>query len=126
MSDQNIGVPVITKDEFLAQTEKEYKDLYIKGKRYRLQSLDEDERSEYEIQLQTKKGFAFEKARRLFLCKCLVNENGARLLADEEEEKLKKIHGGITGLLYSEAQKLCGYEKDEIEEITKNSEKAAG
>jgi len=117
---------MISREQFLAKTSRRYKDLSVNGDSYRIQSLTELERTEYEIALQGKKGFAFEKARRLFVCKTLVDADGKRLLEDNDEEQLKNVDGGLVGLLYEEAQAHCGYKKDEIEELVKNSEKATG
>jgi hypothetical protein len=116
----------ITREALLGKTSRRYKDVVIHGESYRIQSLTELERTQYEIALQGKKGFAFEKARRLFVCKCLVDADGKRLLLDSDEEQLKNVDGGLIGLLYSEAQEHCGYAKDEIEELVKNSEEVVG
>lgn len=112
----------ISREAFLAKTTRRYKDLVVDGESYRIQSLTEAERSKYELQLQDKKnGFQFEKARRLFVCKTLVDENGSRILQDSDEPLVENIDGGLVALLYSEAQKHCGYEKDEIKDLIKNS-----
>ena len=117
---------MISREKFLSKTERRYKALSVDGDEYRIQSLTELERTKYELDLQGKKGFAFEKAKRLFLCRTLVDDNGNRIFQDSDVDQMENVDGGLTGLLYDEASTHCGYKKDEIEELVKNSEKAGG
>jgi len=116
----------ISREKLLSKTQRRYKEFQFDGDSYRIQSLNEAERAEYEIQLQTTKKYDWEKSRRLFVCKTLVDDNGQRLFSDADQESLKQVDGRIVGVLYNEAQKHCGYDQDEIETIAKNCEKVAG
>jgi len=118
---------VITRDGLLAKTQRRYLDFVFDGEQYRIQSLNERERAEYEIQLQDKKnGYQYEKMRRLFICKVLVDAAGQRILTDADQESLKAVDGRLLGMLYDQAQTHCGYDKSEVETLIKNSEGAAG
>lgn len=116
----------IDRAALLAKTGVRYLDFVFEGEAYRIKSLTEAERAEYEIQLQGKKGYDYEKSRRLFLCKVLVDENNNRILTDADQEHLKAVDGRVIGMLYSQAQKHCGYDSDEIETLQKNSDPVAG
>ncbi len=118
---------MISRDGLLAKTARRYKELAFDGETYRIQSLTEAERAKYEIQLQDKKnGYQFEKSRRLMVCKTLVDESGNRILDDNDADLLKNVDGRVMAMLYSAAMDHCGYDDSEVEELTKNSEKAAG
>jgi hypothetical protein len=122
---------MITKESFLAKAKRRYVEVLYDGECYRLQSLTERERAQYELQLQDKKlgratDASIEKMRRLFVAKTLVDEAGSRLFSDEESEQLGEVDGRIMGLLYERAQRHCGYDSKEIEELAKNSGAAAG
>ena len=121
----------ITKDLFLAKAKRRYVEFQFEGEVYRLQSMTERERAQYELQLQDKKSgkatdASIEKMRRLFVAKTLVDHAGNRLFNDDEAEQLGEVDGRVMGLLYERAQKHCGYDSSEIEELAKNSGEAAG
>lgn len=117
----------ISKEKLLSKTARRYAEVTIEGERYRMQSLSEKERCEYELSLQDKKGkFAADKLRRMLLVKALVDDSGARLLSDSDEALLKEVDGKLIGVLYDLAKKHCGYDDDELESLTKNSDETAG
>ncbi len=118
---------MITRDKLLSKTATRYKEIEFEGETYRLRNLNERERAEYELKLQDKKGrYTFERARRVLIIQCLVDADGKQMLNDEDEAALEMIDGRITGALYDAAQEHCGYDKNEIEELVKNSESTAG
>lgn len=91
----------------------------------RLRSLNEPERTRYELSLQDKKGkVSIEKARRCLIVLCVVDEEGNQVWNDESE--LLEMDGGLAGRIYSDVNRLCGFNDKEVEELVKNSEEAAG
>lgn len=118
---------MITRERLLSKTQTRYREIQFDGETYRLRSLNERERAEYELKLQDKKGrYTFERARRLLILHCLVGPDGNRILTDDDEAALELVDGRLTGALYGAAQEHCGYDKDEIEDLVKNSESTAG
>ncbi len=118
---------MISRDKFLALKAKRYLEVKVLGEEYRIQSMSEAEKADYEIKLQDKKaGMSFKKARALFLCRVLVDSTGDRLLLDSDCDAVMAMDGKITSALYGVAQDHCGYNDGDIEELVKNSEPAAG
>jgi hypothetical protein len=99
------------------------KTVEYQGKHYRLRELNEEQGIEYELALQDKKGkFDVQKMRRVLISYCWIGPDGKRLVTDEE--RLKTMRRSLSGLLFDECQKLNRYEKEELEGLVKNSEKA--
>ncbi len=117
-----------TREAILAKAKRRFKEFSFDGETYRMQSLTERERSQYELQLQDKKGgvtnSSVEKMRRLLVAKTLVDKDGQRLFSDEEESLLADVDGRMMAILYDQAWKHCGYDKDELEDHLKNSDPA--
>lgn len=114
---------MITREKLLSQNTKRYTDRKIFGEDYRIQSLSEREKADYEIKLQDKKaGMSAKKARALFLCRVLVDESNNRLLTDVDVDAVGETDGRIASAIYSVALDHNGYEETDIEELVKNSE----
>ena len=65
---------MISRDKFLALKAKRYLEVKVLGEEYRIQSMSEAEKADYEIKLQDKKaGMSYKKARALFICSVLVD-----------------------------------------------------
>ena len=112
----------ISRDGFLAKKNRRYETIKLDGDEYRIQNLTEKERASFELSLQDKKGnLSFEKSRRSLLVRVLVDDNGNRLFADGEESLLEPLDGRITAAIYDAANRHCGYDRDEIETLVKNS-----
>lgn len=117
----------ISKEKLLGLSAKRYTDKIVFDEPYRIQSLNEREKADYEIKLQDKKaGMSYKKARALFLCRVLVDDSNNRLLADSDVEAIGEIDGRIASALYSVALDHNGYEETDIQDLIKNSEGAAG
>lgn len=118
---------MISREKLLSQNAKRYVDKIIFGEQYRIQSLSEREKADYEIKLQDKKsGMSTKKARALFLCRVLVDESGKRLLGDIDVDAVGEIDGRIASAIYATALDHNGYEETDIEDLVKNSEGATG
>lgn len=120
----------INREQLLSKPVRRYTEVEIYGEKYRLQSLTELERSDYEIAALDKNGKVqvqnLRKTRQMLIAKCLVDDEGKRLFDDKEMHYIGALDGGICGLLYKEAMRHCGYDKDDVEAIEKNSEEATG
>lgn len=120
-----------SRESFLSKSRRRFKEISFEGEVYRIQSLTERERVQYDLQLQDKKTGRFtdkslEKMRRLFVVKVLVDDSGNRIFTDEEEELLKDIDGRLVSVLYETGQGHCGYDKADVEDIVKNLDPVAG
>jgi hypothetical protein len=56
------------------------------------------------------------------LVRCLVNEAGERLFADDETDQLRRINSDAYGKLLAEALRINGLSQGAQEELEKNSE----
>jgi hypothetical protein len=118
---------MISREKLLSQNAKRYVDKKIFGEDYRIQSLSEREKADYEIKLQDKKsGMSTKKARALFLCRVLVDEANNRLLRDDDVDAVGEMDGRIASAIYAVALDHNGYDETDIEELVKNSEGATG
>ena len=92
-----------------------YKTVQVGDEEYRLQSMTEKEKAEYEFWFLDKTGkpnTEKQKAnRQALLVRCLVDDAGNRLFADNEEAILEDLCGSIVSKLTDEALALCGYGK---------------
>lgn len=99
------------------------------GKNFRIRSLTEAEKSDYETLTLTTKGQVnkdkLNDARRRLVALCLVDAQGNRICGDADVDKLKGIDGLITSHIYDECRVHCGFEDGDIEKLVKNSENVA-
>ena len=97
----------------------------IDGRQIRLREMSEEQRTQYELMLQDKKGKPdIAKARRAMIAMMLIDEEGNRIVDDESQ--LKAMPGGLAGLIYEKCLELSRYQAGEVEELIKNSETADG
>lgn len=118
----------INREQLLSKAQRRFTTVEIFGESYRLQSLTEVERSEYEVAALDKDGKVqiknLKKTRQLLIAKCLIDDDGKRLFGDHETHFIGALDGAICGALYREAMKHCGYDSDDIGAMEKNSEVA--
>jgi len=118
-----------TRNELLGLTKRRHKTIEIPelGLTFRIQSLTEREKSEYETALLTKTGRSVSRerltdaARRLMVL-CLVDDSGERLLEQGDVNALSQLDSIVAAKIYNECQTHCGFGEDDIEQIVKNSE----
>lgn len=115
----------ITRESFLSKTGRRFDKLEFEGEAYRLRSLKESEKIEYETSLNDGKSFDSKAVRVRLIRYCLVDENEQPFLKKEDEPAMREMDGFLLGLLYDKATRLCGYDKEELENIAKKSESAA-
>lgn len=117
---------LVDRASLLGAKARRYTEVEIDGKTYRLQSLNEREKSEYDSRVIDKSGHIDQKSaakqKRHLLILALVDENGTRLLTNADLPALEELDGGLTGALYDAAIKHCGIGKDGVAEHKKNSE----
>lgn len=86
---------------------------------------DDFERSRYDL----KRGqvrMRLENIRARLLVRCLVDGHGARLLKDEDADVLGELRADVLSMLYEKAQRLSSVSDEDLEELKKLSETAAG
>lgn len=64
--------------------------------------------------------FSAENIRAKLLVRCLVNEAGERLFADNEDEVLGAHSGAVLDRLFTVAQRLSGIARDDLKNAVKN------
>lgn len=133
MSDNNNAEPrLLSRDEFLAPTERRYKfvDLPVKRGRVRIRSLTQSEKERFEATLLTPKG-GMNKAkvldsRRRLIIMCMVDMDGRLILEPDDLDSLAVLDGADIAHLHVECEKHVGFEPGEVEAIEKNSETIHG
>ena len=118
-----------TRNELLGLTKRRFKTIDIPelDLTFRIQSLTEREKSEYETALLTKTGRGVSRerltdaARRLMVI-CLVDDDNNRLLEADDVSALSQLDASVAAKIYNECQAHCGFGEEDIEQIVKNSE----
>lgn len=99
--------------------------LPVNGKKLRIQSLNEGELSSYNAVAVGKEGFKparMEDANRRLIARCLVDQDGNRLLSDQQAGKLIAWDAADAQYVYNECAAFVGLKRDEIEGLEKNCE----
>ena len=96
-----------TGSEFLGLTKREFEYTVLPEGKFRLCSLCESERCWVE-QADP------EARRRRLLCVALRDDNGHRILTDDQEDEIKKVNGRVAGRLFEVAMRLSGYGEDDF------------
>ena len=116
---------IITREQIEAKRRvRKYVDVKIDDATWRLQSLFESEKSDYEYSLQSRKPAKstddrIKAARAALLVRVVVNENHERMFGDEDEVVFLEQDGRETAILHDAASKLCGYTKQDEEDLAK-------
>lgn len=91
--------------------------------KFRLREMTEEQATQYELALQDKTGkYNWARARRAMIALMLVDDNGNRVVTDENQ--LKSLPRSIAGKLFDECQSLNRYEANEVKDLIKNSDEA--
>ncbi len=93
----------------------------------RIQSLSENEKSQYETCLIAKNGKGIMRERlqdatRRLLALCIVDDNGNRIFTDGDLSELANLDAFVSSRIYDACQEHCGFNKGDIDETVKNSE----
>ena len=92
---------------------------------FRIRSLTERERSKYEADCLTAKGVfskaKLEKQKQRLLILCLVDEEGNQLFSEADMAQMEQLDSLVTGYLFNQCAKHCGFSEEDIESLEKNS-----
>lgn len=117
-----------TREQLLGATKRRYRLVNVPDLgEFRIQSLTERERSNYEASLLDRKGGVVKdrmlSSRRRLIALTLVDDVGNRLLGEADVDKLEDLDSGVTVLLWEAARDHCGFTDQDIEEAVGNSER---
>ena len=112
-----------TRDELLSTCKRRYRLAEIAGlpQPVRIQSLSEGERATIETKLS---GSDLSKLRAALVVRCVVDEDGDRLFADEDVDQVLEMDSTIVSEISDAIQDHCA--TAEIEELAKNSNGTPG
>lgn len=102
-------------------------ELPVSGHRVRIQSITERELSSYQTATIASGGTGLRKSRledanRRFIVMCLVDDAGNRILNTSHIAKLADWDAADMSFLHNECASHCGINREDIEELVKNSE----
>ncbi len=102
-------------------------ELPVSGHHLRIQSITEQEFSNYQDASMSKKGdrliaSKLRDANRRFMALCMVDTDGNRILSTKDSGKLADWDAGDSQYLYNECATHCKINSDDIEDAVKNSE----
>ena len=116
-----------TKEQFFKRAQRRYTTVNIAetGDNFRVQSLTEKEKSDYEATMMSKAGAISrdrlqDAYRRLFVL-VVVDEAGNRMFSDDDLAALENVDSLVVARVFQVAHAFCGFEKNDIEDIIKNS-----
>lgn len=116
----------ITREQLTARAKRRYLEFDVPhlGK-VRIRNLTERERSRFESVLLSNSGglvkSKLENAKRRLIVETVVDAQGELILKPADVAALEEQDGAVTSLIYEEAKKHCGFDRDDIEELVGNS-----
>lgn len=118
---------LMNRDDLLGQIQRRYVDAPLPdGRKLRLRSLTDREKSDYENEILTSKGglnhSKVKAARRRLIVLCAVDEHNEVMLSAADVARLEEVDGAVTSAAYDAARIHCGFEAGDIEGLVKNSE----
>ena len=117
---------LLKKDEILKSNDLTFEELQVPewGGTVRVKTMTGAERDEFEADVFESKGNSTKVNMRNFraklVSKCLVDEEGGRLFADNEVEALGKKSAKALDRIFAIAQKINAIGQKEVEELVKN------
>lgn len=119
-----------TAADFFNRTKRRFKTVCGFGLTFRIRSLTEREKSQYQAIPFTDKGFSRVRAqgqRKRLLVLCVVDESGEPVFSEADADRFDEVDGGLTDWLYGECRTHCWPEGvDAVESAEKNSVGAGG
>jgi hypothetical protein len=115
------------RDVLLALNKRRFTDVTLpSGDVVRIRNLSEKERSKYESETLTKGGqlnaAKLADAKRRLIALCCVDDAGNLIFHPDDIKGLESVDSAVTQVLYDEIRTHCGFDKEDIEELVKNSE----
>lgn len=121
----------LTRDDILGVNDLPYEDVLIPewGNRYvRVRTLTGAERDAFEQSIIEQRGkkvrMKLNNIRARLVALTVIDENGNRVFSDEDAEWLGKKSAAALDRIYTVAQRLNGFRKEDIEELEGNSDDA--
>jgi hypothetical protein len=123
---------LLTKDAILAKDDliKEQVDIPEWGGYVFVRCLTGAERDDFEASLVSQKGkdkkSNFKNLRARLVAISVVDEQGAKIFSELDIPNLGQKNAAVLDRLFDKAQILSGFKKEDIEDLTKNSEDPTG
>jgi hypothetical protein len=121
---------MLTRDQLLGSFTRRFRLVDTLAGQVRIRNLTEAEKSDFEagsLQADGKLNLAHVRAqRRKLLAAVLVDDAGAQLLQPGDLDRLKDLDSAVTTAIFGAATEHCGFSRDDMEELEKNSAAAAG
>jgi len=120
---------IANRNDILKLCQRRYLDVNVEelGLAFRIQSLTEREKANYETQLlgrngKVNKNRLLDASRRL-VCLCLVDKDGKPLMNSGDVDELAELDGLVVARLYDACRVHCGFDEGDIETAVKNSDR---
>lgn len=121
---------MLTRDQLLGSFSRRYRTVETLAGQVRIRNLTEAEKADFESGSLTAEGklnLSHVRAqRRKLVAAVLVDDAGEPLLQAGDIDRLKDLDAAVTGAIFQAATEHCGFSKDDVEELEKNSAAAAG
>lgn len=116
------------RDAFLGARKRRYRDVELfDGSRFRIQSITERERSEWESHVKVKRGQITRESlvmlRARLICLCVVDNDGELLFRPDDAAQMLSIDSAVTNALFEACQGHCGISDADVEGLEKNCER---
>lgn len=120
-----VGCCMLTRDDLLKPAQRRFANFRLSdGREFRVRSLTEKERSEWELASVDKRGQPQRdrliSARRRLILATLVDGNGDLLMKLDDEAALADLDGRTAEEIYKAAAAHCGISDSDVETLTKN------
>lgn len=117
-----------TRDQFLGAKRRRFRDVVLPdGTKFRLQSITERERSEWESHLKVKRGQVTRESltmmRARLIVRCVVDADGALVFRPDDAAEMLSVDSAITNSLFEACQEHCGISDADVEGLEKNCER---
>jgi hypothetical protein len=121
---------MLSRDQLLGSFRRRFLTVDTLAGQVRIRNLTEAEKSDFEagsLKDDGKLNLSHVRAqRRKLLIAVLVDEEGRQLLQPGDADSLKQLDAAVTSAIWTAATVHCGFNKDELEELEKNSAAAGG
>jgi len=121
---------LLKREELLSRNKRRYKDVQLPGGgEWRIQSLSELEKADYENWVLNKKTNMastdkLRVARQQLIVLCSVDDKGERVFGPADRGAIGEIDSAVTACLNDAIREWIGFDKGDIEDLVKNSEAA--
>lgn len=119
---------LLSKSDMLNADDREYEDVPVPewGGSVRIMGMRGAERDAFEADQYAKKDAPISQRmanfRAKLLVRCIVDEDFNRVYSDKDAEALGKKNASVLSRLFEPAQRLSGMTREDVDEMSKNSE----